>query len=171
MQHVMIFYLFISMKTLSDRVTVLWAEALHKHNLRLLCWEVHFKHCIIRAPLTWRFLVYKVSLWETAPAQLHCFFFWVNAPGSEPRSEPQFQRGYQVWAPHNLVQKDLHPPPLTANKTSSYRAVCDLAQWRSGAAQDRTLEICISVFSIAVHFPVVLGRPLNFPHSYPLVQE
>lgn len=91
--------------------------------------------------------------------------------GLNPGLNPSFRGVIKSGLPHNLVQKDLHPPHLTANKTSSYRAVCDLAQWRSGAAQDRTLEICISIFSIAVHFPVVLGRPLNFPHSYPLVQE
>lgn len=63
------------------------------------------------------------------------------------------------------------PPSLKANKSSSYRPLCDLFQWRGGAAQTWPQDRALEIFSIAVHFPVVLGRPLNFPHSYPLVQE
>lgn len=146
---------------------MLWAEVPHKLNLHLLCREAHFKHYVTRVPLTCRVCVYKVSPWRRAPAQCNCVLLSWDTPANTS-SEPQFHSGFPVWVPTWLCAQ--RPSPLSISK--QLKTSGDITWWRGeaqGWLQNKELEI--PFFSIAVHFPVVLGKLLNFSHSYPLVQR
>ena len=153
------------------RVTMLWAEALCKHNLHSLCWEVYFKHCITRVPPIWRFLAIK---------SLHGKELLLSAtvvPPSEsmhqPTPELQFQSSYPVWSPIWLRKgwKSFCTTSKQINQLTQNSQWYNSVRSRSSTGLTTGQRARNTFFSIAVHCSVVLGKSLNFPHSHPLVQE